>query len=442
MKNSYKYYVLALLTTVGTFNYLDRQVLALVMEMIKQDFELSDSELGFLTGFAFALFYAVAGVPLARWSDRGNRNLIISLTTALWSAMVALGGMVTNFTQLVLTRVGVAVGEAGCLPPAQSLLADYFPRAERPRATAIYFLCVPFSVIVGYLLGGWLADKFGWRMTFILIGLPGVLLAILVRFTLREPRLKQSIPARAQPAPSFKVVLTTLWGQDTFRQIILAFSVSYFFIMGLSQWLPTFFIRSYGVEMRELGYWFALVFGGSGLIGGYLGGYLSSRYAACREAIQMRFCAMMFLVGGAMYVMIFISSGKSQSLIFMALAVMILNMGNGPIFSAIQSLVSERMRSVALALVFLVANLIGLSLGPFSVGLLSDAMASNYGEESLRKALSIFSPGLIWVSYYYWKASKTIEFDINETEKKSAISEELVSESDVGTIPVNNSASL
>ena len=152
----YKHYLLALLTVVATLNFLDRFVLSLLLEPIKQDLKLSDTQLGFLTGFAFALFYAVAGIPIARWADRGNRNTIIFVTTALWSAMVALCGLVGNFTQLLLVRVGVGVGESGALPPAQSLIADYFDRTERPHAMAIYWMCAPISMIIGYLGGaGW-----------------------------------------------------------------------------------------------------------------------------------------------------------------------------------------------------------------------------------------------------------------------------------------------
>ena len=251
-KFQYRHYMLALLTVVAVFNYLDRYVLSLAMEPIKQEFQLSDSELGFLSGFAFALFYAVAGVPIARWADRGNRNIVVSLTTGLWSVMLVLCGVVVNFSQLLLVRVGVAVGEAGCLPTAQSLVADNFNRSERPRAMAIYWSCYPLAVIFGFLAGGWLVEFYGWRITFIVIGVPGILLALLAKFTLREPRLAQKNCAIAPPF-SLTAVLTTLWQQRTLRSIIMAFVVSYFFTMGLSQWLPTFFIRSYGMSSGELG---------------------------------------------------------------------------------------------------------------------------------------------------------------------------------------------
>ena len=414
----YRHYLLSLLTVVATFNYLDRYVLSLLMEPIKHEFQLSDSQLGFLTGFAFALFYAVAGIPIARWADRGNRNTIVSLTTVLWSTMVALCGLVSNFTQLLLVRIGVAVGEAGCLPPAHSLIADYFTRAERPHAMAIYWMCGPLSIIVGYLFGGWLAEYFGWRTTFLVIGVPGILLGLLVKLTLREPRLRQ-ISQIVDEAPAFKKVLTTLWKQHTFRHIVMAFCVSYFFSMGVVQWLPTYFIRSHGMEIGELGTWLAFSWGACGLLGAYLGGVLTTRYAACEEALQMRATALITGAGGLLFLMVCLSSDRYVALAFLGMVGVSFTMCNGAIFSAIQSLVDERMRSVALALIFLLANLIGFGLGPLAVGILSDLLSPEFGQESLRYALAVFSPGFLWVGFYYWKAGNTIESDIKYVESRA-----------------------
>lgn len=432
----YKHYLLVLLTIVAAFNYLDRYVLSLAMEPIKQEFQLNDSQLGFLSGFAFALFYAVAGIPIARWADRGNRNVIVSITTGLWSTMVVLCGVVGNFTQLLLVRVGVAIGEAGCLPPAQSLIADYYGRAERPRAMAIYWLCSPLAVVVGYLGGGWLIETVDWRITFIVIGIPGILLALLTKFTLREPRLELKNRIVERP-PSLRAVLLTLWQQRTFRAIVMAFCVSYFFGMGLAQWLPAFFIRSYGMGVGEIGAWFALILGGCGLAGTYLGGVLTARYAAQKESLQMQACGLLFGLGGLFYIMVFLSSSKSQAIAFLAATVTILSLVNGPIFSAIQSLVNEHMRSVSLAVIFLMANLIGLGLGPLATGFLSDLLAPVFGQESLRYALAVFCPGFIWVGFYYWKAARTIEGDIRSVEsckEESASQAEILSHYNSGNV--------
>jgi len=361
-KLAYKHYMLGLLTVVAAFNYLDRFVLSLLLEPIKQEFDLSDSQLGLLTGFAFALFYSLAGIPIARWADRGNRNAIVAMTTALWSAMVVLSGLVGNYTQLLLVRIGVAVGEAGCLPPAQSLIAEYFDRAERPRAMSIYWMCGPIAIIIGYLGGGWLAEYVNWRITFIVMGVPGIALAILVKLTLREPRLKQ-ISTAVVEHPSLKAVLNTLWQQRSFRHIAVAFCVAYFFGMGTSVWLPTFFIRSHGMETGELGTWLALIWGICGLFGTYLGGVLASHYATGKEALQMRSVAIIMVLSGLFYASTYLSSNKYAAFSLLSIGVIIGSLANGPVFSVIQSLVNDRMRSVAIALIFLMANLIGFGLG-------------------------------------------------------------------------------
>mgnify|MGYP003915889399 CR=1 FL=1 len=407
--------MLLLLTAVLTSNLLERFVLSLAIEPIKQEFQLSDSQIGFLTGLAFALFYAVAGVPIARWSDRGNRNIIVSVTTGLWSAMVVISGFVGNYFQLLLVRVGIAVGESGCWPPAQSLIADCFSRAERPKAMAVYNMAGPMAVIIGYFGGGWLVEYFGWRTTFILLGIPGIFLAILVKLTLREPRLTLS-KSQVVEQPSFKQVLSTLGRQRTFRCIVMAFCATYFFGYGIIQWMPTFFIRSHGMEIGEVGTWFALAWGLFGFLGTYLGGLFASRYAAGKEALQMRGCALVLIVCCLLYVMFYLASNKYQAIALMAVLALMFALINGPIFSSIQSLVNDRMRSTAIALIFLLANLIGSGLGPLAVGALSDLLAPIYGQESLRYASLLFAPGYMWVAFYYWKASKTIEADIRAVE--------------------------
>lgn len=411
----YKNYLLILLTVVAVFNFLDRFVLSLLLEPIKQELQLSDSQLGFLTGFAFALFYAVAGIPIARWADRGNRNSIISATTALWSAMVALCGFVSNFTQLLLVRVGVAVGEAGCLPPAQSLIADYFDRAERPRAMSIYWMCVPIATIIAYLGGGWLAENFGWRITLMTIGVPGILLAILVKLTLHEPRLEKPVNL-AIKQPSLKAVLNKLWQQRTFRHIVTAFCVGNFFGMGISQWLPTFFIRSHDMELGQLGAWLAFVWGAFGLLGNYMGGALTTYYASHRESLQLRSVAVVHVIAAVLYLMVYFSANKYIALACFAGVVFSFSLTFGPIFSAIQSLLSHRIRSVALAMIFMLANLIGFGLGPLATGILSDLLAPIFDKESLRYALALLSPGYLWVAYHYWRAGDMIEEDIRLVE--------------------------
>ena len=381
-----------------------------------------------MSGFAFALFYAVAGVPIARWADRGNRNHVVALTTGLWSAMVAISGLVGSFTQLLLVRVGVAVGESGCVPPAQSLLADYFNRAELPRAMAVYWMSSPLSTVLAYLLGGWLVGLVGWRMTFVIIGLPGILLAVLVKFTLREPRLAQNktedvtatiklnVKGESEQIPLTNVVKSLLQKQ-AFRHVAMAYCVFMFFVAGIGVWIPTFFIRTHEMETGELGKWLAFTWGFGGLICTYLGGVLATRYAARREGRQMKAIAFICLLCSVFYILCYLSSDKYLALLFVSLAVGgLFPLTNAPFYAALQSLVEERMRAVALALILMLSNLVGVGLGPLAVGVLSDILAPHFGQDSLRYALVAFSPGYIWCAFHCWKASATIEEEIRWVE--------------------------
>lgn len=425
----YKRYLLTVLVVILAFNFVDRLALGLVLEDIKVDLDLSDTELGFLSGIAFALFYSVMGIPIARWADRGNRVTIISVTAVLWSLMVALSGSATSFLQLLVIRTGVAVGEAGCIPPAHSLIADYFSRAERPRAAAIYMLGIPLSMFIGYFVAGWLNEFYGWRTTFVLLGLPGFALAALVWFTVREPRREQHgmrgpfdgmVGARALAevdsagagTASLLVVCRVLWRNATFRHLLFCFSVLHFFGYGILQWQPTFFIRSYGIETGALGTWFALIYGVGGFLGTYWGGRLATRHAANNERLQLRTMAMAYVVLGAMSVLIYSTDEKYLALALLAVFAVGFYSTSGPLLATVQTLVPERMRATAIALIYLFANLIGMGLGPLATGALSDLFQPWAGQESLRYALLALSPGYAWVAWHLHRASQTVIQDI------------------------------
>ncbi|MBM0106517.1 MFS transporter [Steroidobacter sp. S1-65] len=411
----YKKYLLVLLSLILAFNQVDRLALGLVLQDIKVDLALTDTQLGLLSGIAFALFYSIMGIPIARWADRGNRVTIVSLTTMLWSGAVALCGAAGNFFQLLLIRIGVAVGEAGCVPPAHSFIADYFTRAERPRAVALYMLGGPLSAVVGYFIAGWLNEFYGWRATFIVLGLPGVMLAVLARFTLREPRTSRrahspevSTPERIQPAPTLRDVMFTLWTDATFRHLLFSFSVLYFFAYGMAKWQPAFFVRSFGLQTGELGTWFSIIYGISGLLGTYWGGELASRYASNKEHVQLKAMAVACCAFGALLAGAYLSSSRYAAFGLIGLATLGGTMINGPLFATIQTLVPQQMRAVSVALILLFANLIGMGLGPLAAGALSDALRPMFGEESLRYVLLLLCPGQLWVGWHLWRASLTV----------------------------------
>jgi MFS family permease len=418
----YKHYLLGVLLLITAHNFVERTTLGLLLQDIKTDLALSDTQLGFLTGIAFAVFYSLMGIPIARWADRGNRIAIVTLTTALWSAAVALCGLARNFTQLLLIRVGVAVGEAGCLPPAHSLIADHFARAERPRAVAIYMLGAPFGMLLGYLSAGWLNELYGWRVTFMLLGVPGLALAALAGLTLKEPRRTISVQIAmpdgltAHPA-SFKRACVALWANATFRNVWLGLSVQSLFGYGIMQWMPAFFIRSFGLTTAQVGTWFAIIYGLGGLLGTYLGGMLAARYAAHNERLQLRFIALAFVVFAILSACVYVSSNAHVAFTFLALAMIGGCTMNGPLFATIQTVVPDRMRATAIAIVYLFSNLIGMGLGPLAVGALSDAFRPWAGEESLRYALLLLCPGYVFGVWYVWKASTTVNRDLEEVSR-------------------------
>jgi MFS transporter, Spinster family, sphingosine-1-phosphate transporter len=427
-EGAYRRYLLTVLVAVLAFNYVDRLTLGLVLQTIKAELALTDTQLGVLTGIAFAVFYSLMGLPLARWADRGNRVRIISVTVALWSLAVALSGTARDFVELLLFRVVVAIGEAGCMPPAHSLIADHFSRGERPRAVAFYMLGAPLSGLVGYFVAGWLNELYGWRLTFRWLGLPGLLLAVLVALTLRDPR-SQAVPAgvgvprEARPEPSYTVaeVAQALWRNHTFRDLVLCFSLIMFFSYGILQWQPAFFIRSYGLSTGELGTWFALIYGLGGLLGTYLGGEWASRWAANNERLQLRTMALVYLGFGIISAMTYLTTNRYVAFGLMGIGAVGGVAANGPLFASIQSLVAPSMRATSVAIIYLFANLIGMGLGPLAAGILSDQMQSWVGQESLRYALLALSPGFAWAAWHLWRASRTVARDLEAAELDLAL---------------------
>jgi predicted MFS family arabinose efflux permease len=418
--SSYRRYLLAVLLVILAFNQVDRLALGLLLQDIKVDLGLTDTQLGLLSGIAFALFYSVMGIPIARWADRGDRVSIISVTVVLWCGAVALCGVAGSFMHLLLIRVGVAIGEAGCKPPAYSLIADYFSRAERPRAVAIYALGAPLSVVIGYFAAGWLNQFYGWRTAFVLLGAPGLLLAALAWFTLEEPRRKRAqLPPRAAPAEaqlptiaSRREVWSTLSRNVTFRHLLISYSVLCFFTQGIFKWLPSFFVRSYGMQSGELGTWFTVILGLAGFVGTYLGGAWASRYAPNNERVQLSVVALGCCFFAVISAFIYLSSTRLVAFVAMGCASLGLATVTPAVFATTQTLIPDRMRATAIAVIYLFANLVGMGLGPLTAGTLSDLLRPWFGTESLRYALLALSPGYLWGAWHIWRASKTVAHDL------------------------------
>jgi predicted MFS family arabinose efflux permease len=404
-------YLLVLLTLIMVFNYVDRLAMGLLLQDIKIDLDLTDTQLGLLTGIAFALFYAGMGIPIARWADRGNRVTIVSVTAALWSVAVALCASASSFTHMLLIRIGVAIGEAGCHPPAFSLIGDYFTRAERPRAVARYMLGWPVALLVGYFAAGWLNEWLGWRATFIIIGLPGLALAVLAYFSLHEPRRNRAMGVEKEVTEaqgSVKEVFATLWKNVAYRHLLFCLSLSYFFGNGILQWQPAFFVRSYGMQTGELGMWFAVIYGVGGILGTYAGGDFAARYAANNESRQLNAIAVLCCVLAVLAAGVYVAPSRDGAFAALTLSAIGSGVANGPIFAATQTLVPARMRAMSIAVVLFFSNLIGLGFGPLAVGALSDVLRPIWGEESLRYALLALCPGYFWCAWHLAQASRAI----------------------------------
>lgn len=423
MKDStYRQYLLIVLTVITAFSFVDRLALGILAQSIKGDLSLTDTELGLLGGITFALFYATMGLPIARWADHGNRVTIITVTTALWGVAVALCGAARSFIQLVLIRVAVGVGEAGCMPTTNSLIPDYFGRAERARANGIYALVNPLSLLIGYGIAGWVNQLYGWRITFVILGLPGTVLAVLAALTLREPRNALAPPAgpqrqdRVSQTVSLSQICMTLWGNVTFRHLAIVYIVLSFFNSGIFQWLPAFFIRSYGLQTGELGTWFAAIAGVGGFLGSYLGGELASRFAGNREPLQLKVMAAAVVGGTFLSAGIYLTHSYQVAFGLMAVYTFVGAAVNGPIFAIKQTIVSKDVQATAFALVFLFSNLIGAGLGPLAAGVLSDVLHPLLGAESLRYTLVALTPGYLWAACHLWWASQTVLHDVRVTE--------------------------
>lgn len=406
-------YALGLLLLVFIFNHIDRHILAILLQPIKEDLSLSDTQLGFLSGIAFAIFYSSLGIPVALWADRGNRRNIIALAIALWSAMTILCGLAANYLQLVLARIGVGIGEAGSNPPSHSLIADYFPSEQRGRALSVLSLGVPVGILFSFLAGGWINEFFGWRTAFLVAGIPGLLIAVLVRLTLRElPRGYADGVTVQTPAPPFPEVLRFLWRQRAFRHITAALSLNAIVIYGALQWIPAFLARSHDMTSSEIGTAIAIEAGILGGIGTYFSGVFADRWGTRDRRWYVWLPALSIVLALPCALGLYLWPGIWGALAFGAAMFFLGNMYLGPSFSMIQGLAKPQMRAVAASIMLFVANLIGLGLGPQFVGIASDLLRPEFGEDSLRYALVLLTFTSIWGAYHYHHASRTLRNDL------------------------------
>lgn len=383
----YARYVLGVLLVVYVFNFIDRQVLAILLEEIRLDLEVSDTLMGLLIGPAFVIFYTLAGIPIALWADRGVRRNIVALAVGVWSAATCACGLAQGFWQLALARVFVGVGEAGGTPPSHALLSDVFPPQRRATALAFYAQGIYLGVMIAYLAGGVLGEVFDWRTAFVLVGAPGLLLALLVRFTVREPTRGWWEGARGGPRHGFGEVFRVLRSRASFLWLVLAGCGAALAGYGFLNWAPAFLIRVHGMSLGEIGLWMGLIVGLGGSGGAFLGGVLADRLGERDERWYAWLSALVSLVALPFAAAFLLLDARVAALLAFIPFYAIGSMYVGPLWSMTQGLVPASMRATASAILLFLLNIVGAGLGPFVVGALNDALAGVFGEAAIRYSL-------------------------------------------------------
>lgn len=414
ISNAARRYAMVVLAVVYMFNFIDRQILSILLPAIKDEFQVGDTVLGLLAGTAFAMFYVIMGLPIAQIADRVNRRNLIAAAVALWSGMTALSGLAANIWYLALARVGVGIGEAGCSPPAHSIIADLYPPEKRSSAMGFYTLGISAGIMMAYLAGGWVVQNIGWREAFYIVGIPGLVLALVVRFTLVEPVRGASEDRQdSGKQPGLMMVARFLMSRRSFLYMAVAAGLSSFVGYSIINFMPSFIVRSFDMQVASLGLWLGLIIGIAGGFGFFTGGYLADHIGREGHRKALRFIGQATLVSVFFYAAVFLATSPFWCLLLFILPVATSNFYLAPVLSQTQSLVSLRMRSVASAIVLLIINVIGLAMGPPFTGMISDLLGPVFGDDSMRYSLLIVSTALLPVATWcYFRAANSIEADL------------------------------
>jgi MFS family permease len=414
---AYKRYALAVITAVYTLNMFDRGLIFILLQPIKEDLQLSDTQLGFVTGIAFGVFYATLGIPIARWTDRGNRVTITSLAIGLWGLTAMACIFVNNFVHLLLARVAAGVGDSGVQPPTYSLLGDYFPgTAERTRAMYVWYAAAPLACLLSFSTAGWINEHYGWRLAFFVTGVLGLVLSVIVKLTVAEPRKTMQKSATAAPPTSFKDVLNLLWHQPSCRHLTIAMILIFTVGQGALTWQAAFMIRTHGIGTAELGLWMGLITGLGGVASVALGWYVVDRWFAGNEQGQMRLVGIAVASAAPIFLAFLTLPTKELALGALLLQTAVFSGFTAPLYVVLQRLVPDNMRATMLMVVLFLANLIGMGIGPLLVGTMSDLLRPHFGEDALRLAMLFMSVLWLLAGYHVFRVGRTIDEDLGRAE--------------------------
>ncbi len=407
-------YVLAVLFLVIMLNFLDRQVISILAEPIKQEMGLSDKQIGLMTGLSFALFYTTLAVPVAALADKWNRSWIIAIAISFWSIMTMVCGLAQNFTQMFLARIGVGVGESACSPASHSLITEYFPPERRAGAMGIYGAAVPVGAFLAYAGGGWVVENFDWRTAFIMAGAPGILLGIIVWLTVKDKRRGVNLAEAFKPKPgemTFKQAMAELSKKRAYWHLVMAGILVQFVAYGIGAFYGAIYVRIFDLSYSELGLKLGIMVGVFGVLGAWMGGQVSNRVDRKNPARSLLIAAGFFVLAAPCTYAAVSVENPNLSIILLGILTFAATFYYGPNFSYIQVLASDRTRAMAVAIYLLFSGLLGLSMGPLFVGAVSDFISGgdpSLEAEGIRGAVATAGLFNLWTAFHFWRAQRCI----------------------------------
>ena len=417
---SYQHYVLVVLVLGYIFNTMDRSVLGILLQPIKEELQISDAALGWLTGPAFAFFYSILGIPIARLADRWSRVNVLAISIAIWTAATALCGAAYNYVSLFIFRCTTGIGEAGGSPPSHSLISDYFAGSKRATALAVYAMAVPFGTAIGSFVSGHSNVTYGWRWTFFIVGAPGLLVALLAWLTIKEPPRGYSDKGKLkQETPPFLDVFRFLLTRKSFVHMSIAAAAHSVMWYAGSNWNPSFFVRAHGMNTGVAGNYlasFALIGAIGTFAGGFLADRLSVRYGDRRWYMWVPAIACLTMVPFQFFA--YLSPQLAVVVPTFTVMVVLASMFFGPSFAMGQSLATVRMRAMSASVLLFIQNIIGLTAGPWLVGQISNHLGNN--GTSLRYAMVIVGISNVWAAFHYYMGSRTYREDLEATARLNA----------------------
>jgi MFS family permease len=406
-------YALVMLTVIYSLNFLDRTVITILIDPIKHDYHLSDKTMGFISGFGFVIFYSILAAPVARWADRGNRRSIITWGLVIWSGMTALAGIARNAVELTLSRFGVGVGEAAGTAPSSSMISDLFPGGRRSTAMAVYQLGPVFGGFLGAFIGGWVNQYYGWHKAFLVAGIPGLLVAVIFRLTVREPARGSTEQKRVDPSQqNLRETFRFMLSQRCYMVLLVGFCFTTFTQFGFGTWTAPFLGRIHHLSSKDIGTYIGTVRAGAGLVGTLMGGYLSDW--AGRRNVRWRIyisaiCSMLACPGVLLFVL-------SHSLFWCIVGFTIVSATSpvhvGPIVAVSHSVVRVGMRAFATSVIYLISELLGLGLGPFLIGVFNDHYRLRLGVDVIRYSMSTAALTTMVGGLLFCFAARSLERDM------------------------------